>query len=119
MEQVIAADGRYPMEAIMFLHEGLNRAVKEATDKGHGRHVTGQELCFGLRDEAIDRWGMMVSTVLKKWNVTETIDFGNMVYLLIENDYMHKTETDSIEDFRDVYDFDKTFNVAGKFDLKE
>ncbi len=119
MEQVIRDDGRYPVEAYMFLHEGLNRAVKDIVDEGARKHVTGQQLCHALRDEAVDRWGMLATTVLKKWNIIATIDFGNMVYLLIENDYMHKTETDSIEDFRDVYAFDKAFEISSEFDLKE
>ena len=32
-----------------------------------------------------------------------------MVYLLVENELMGKTEDDSLEDFRDVYDFDEAF----------
>jgi hypothetical protein len=32
---------------------------------------------------------------------------------------MRKTEEDSLEDFRDVYDFDRRLRWTGKFELKE
>ncbi len=122
MEQVIRSDGRYPMEAYAFLHEALNEAVK----KHHGeagslgpRHVTGRQLCEALRDLASERWGMMAKTVLAKWNIRETLDFGNMVYLLVDYGFMKKTEEDSIEDFRDVFSFDEAFRGSGEFELKE
>jgi len=44
---------------------------------------------------------------------------GNMVYLLIDHGFMRKTEEDSIEDFRDVFDFDKVFKVNDEFELEE
>jgi len=120
MEEVIAEDGRYPPEAYAFLHDGLAKAVK-AVHGRHGtpRHVTGQELCHALRDLAIERWGHLAQTVLAKWNIHQTMDFGNMVYLLIDAGFMKKTEQDSMEDFRDVYAFEDAFADEGDFELKE
>ena len=127
MDQVIREDGRYPGEAFEFLHEGLNRAVKEI----HGeagqdpdaepaqKHVSGSQLCHALRQEAIERWGMLATTVLNGWKISGTIDFGNMVYLLIRNNFMRKTDGDSIEDFRDVYKFEEAFDAADHFELTE
>ncbi len=121
MEQVIRGDGRYPMEAYAFLHEALNEAVKKCHgEAGLGpKHVTGRQLCEALRDLALDRWGMMARTVLAKWNIRETLDFGNMVYLLVEYGFMKKTEEDSIEDFRNVFSFNEAFSGSGEFELKE
>lgn len=125
---VIRADGRYPVEAYAFLlNEGWPRAMrtahgddaKSAASATKPRHVTGKEICLALRDLAIEKWGMMAATVLNHWNVHQTIDFGNMVYLLIEHNVMHKTEEDSLEDFRDVYDFRQAFAAPSEFDLKE
>lgn len=125
MEDVIRQDGRYPVEAFAFLHDGLRHAVQ----KVHGdqaadaepaqRHVTGRQLCLVLRDLALERWGMLAKTVLARWNIHATIDFGNMVYLLVDSEYMRKTADDSIEDFRDVYDFGEAFDVACDFEVKE
>lgn len=130
MEQTIREDGRYPPEAYDFLHVGLTKAVKDAHgeqppapdpegDAPPQRHVTGKQMCLGLRDAAIERWGMMAQAVLARWNIHATIDFGNMVYLLIRHGHMRKTEEDSIEDFRAVYDFDEAFGDVDHFELTE
>ncbi|MCK4602118.1 MAG: hypothetical protein KAU28_06610 [Phycisphaerae bacterium] len=123
MEEVIRKDGRYPPAAYAFLNEGLGMAVKETYGNEPApsgqRHVTGRQMCMALRKRAIEKWGMLARTVLKRWNIRATIDFGNMVYLLINQGFMRKTEEDSIEDFRDVYSFSETFDVGGEFELKE
>ena len=123
MEQVILEDARYPPEAFGFLHDGLARAVETAhggKPRGEGQqHVSGSQLCQSLRDLAVERWGLLARTVLRKWNIQQSIDFGNMVYLLIENEFMRKTDEDSLEDFRDVYDFDEAFAAYEAFELKE
>jgi len=122
-EDIVKADGRYPLEAFAFLQEGLGRAIKQAHSSaavgGRKQHVTGRQLSLALRDLAADKWGMMAKAVLEKWNIRASIDFGQMVYLLIEHGLMSKTEEDSLEDFRDVFDFDEAFSQAGQFRLKE
>jgi uncharacterized repeat protein (TIGR04138 family) len=124
MEKAILADGRYPMEAFALLQEGLVRAVhdkygEEAGSAGAQRHVSGRELCMGIRSVLLDRYGLLAPAVLGKWNIRETIDFGNMVYLLIQHGFMRKTDEDSLEDFRDVYDFDKGLAPDDDYELKE
>ena len=115
MEEVILEDGRYPPEAYAFLHDGMEMAIESAygvePSAGQQKHVTGKEICLALRDLASERWGMLSRTVLFKWNIHKTDDFGNMVYLLIRYGLMRKTEGDSIEDFHDVYNFDSTFGT--------
>lgn len=121
IEDVIQRDGRYPREAFAFLTEGLNRAVK----KVHGdaelpagkRHVTGGQMCQALRELAVEYWGLLAPLVLERWNIRATIDFGNMVYLLIEHDLMAKTDEDSIEDFRDCFCFADGFELDDSFQL--
>ncbi len=123
MQQVIVEDGRYAPEAFAFLHDGLNRAVQDIYSDQAGsegqHHVSGQQLCHSLRDLAIERYGMMAKAVLNRWNIRVTLDFGNMVYLLIDNDYMRKADEDSLDDFRDAYDFEQAFSNYRTFDLKE
>ena len=135
MEDVIRDDGRYPLAAFAFLHDALTGAVKEiygdsdaepgaesgAQDPAPGpqKHVSGKQLCLALRDLALERWGMLARTVLAKWHIHATIDFGNMVYLLIRHSYMRKTDEDSIEDFRGVYDFDEAFRVGDDFEVEQ
>lgn len=119
LAEAVQEDGRYPLEAFAFLLDSLRRAAKQvygdAVDEDAPHHVTGRQLCLGLRDEALERWGMLARTVLARWNVHSTLDFGEMVYLLVENGHMHKTDEDSLADFRDVYDFDEAFGPGEVF----
>jgi uncharacterized repeat protein (TIGR04138 family) len=122
MEEVIRSDGRYPVAAYAFLHECLAQAVQDAHGEnlGNGKqHVTGQAICHAMRQLAVQRWGMMAPAVLARWNIRQTIDLGNMVYLLIRNQLWQKTEGDSIEDFRDVFDLPEALKIEADFELKE
>lgn len=83
------------------------------------RHVSGADLCFGLRDYALSRWGLMAPAVLKSWDIRETRDFGRMVFALVDNGVLQKQPEDRIEDFNTVYDFDKAFDEAYKISLSE
>ena len=124
MDEVIRSDGRYPPEAYGFLHESLARAIKSAhgvdiPGAGGQHHVSGRQICEAARDLAIERWGMLAEVVLGRWNIRGTIDLGNMVYLLINHGMWRKTEQDSLEDFRDVFDFGSALLPAMDFELKE
>ena len=74
------------------------------------RHVNGRQLCWGLRDFAIQRWGMLARTVLESWNVTTSADFGRIVFRFIDFDLMQKRPEDRLEDFENVYSFDEAFD---------
>ena len=114
IELIIIEDGRYPPEAVQFVREGLHHTMEkhcpEGGQSGQRRHVTGAQLCQGLRELALKRWGMLAPTVLKRWNITKTRDFGEIVFLLINNGWMQKEPTDNIEDFESVYDFADAFD---------
>jgi len=107
--------GPYPQEAFEFVQRGLSYTVKKVheaqTDPEASRHVSGQQLCEGLRDFAFRQWGMLARVVLERWGICGTIDFGRIVFTLIEAGQMQKTQDDSLEDFRGVYDF-KAFDTG-------
>ena len=131
LQEVVEAVGLYPAEAYVFVQQGLTRAVdqvhgpsadedapadppakgrrkkpsppEDATDAS--RHITGRDLCNGLRDEAWDRWGLLARTVLARWNVATTLDFGRIVFALVEHGLLQKTDDDALDDFRGVFDF--------------
>lgn len=121
IDRIIRADGRYHPDAFRFLHEALSRAVNEVHGENAtpGGHVTGQQLCMAIRDLAIERWGMMTRAVLHRWGIRESIDFGNMVYLMIENGVLRKNDEDSVEDFRNVFNLDRDFDISGRIRLKQ
>ena len=106
IERLAKKEPRYPEEAYFFVLKGLNFTVARL-DKP--RHVTGQELSEGMRFYAIDQFGPMTKEVLGHWGITRTEDFGNIVFNLIEVKLLAKTEGDSIDDFKGVYDFNKAF----------
>jgi len=102
----------YDAEAFYFLREGLSRtAAKLGREPGSkpGRHVTGRELCEGLRDYALDEFGPLALLVLTQWGIYSTADFGRMVYALIGEGVFGKNGEDKESDFDDVYDFEEVF----------
>lgn len=76
------------------------------------RHISGRELCWGLRDLALQRWGMLARTVLESWNVKSTQDFGRIVFGFIDMEMMRKQPDDRLEDFDDVFTFREAFDQA-------
>jgi uncharacterized repeat protein (TIGR04138 family) len=113
IQEIAKNDGRYSLRAFQFVHEGLEYSVKKfygadlPTDEPH--HITGKQLCEGLADLAADKWGRLAKLTLNKLGIKSTIDFGNIVYLMVDNKWMHARPEDSIEDFHNVYDFETVF----------
>lgn len=113
IERIVNEDGRYPIAAVQFVREGLSFAM----GKIHGgeigpsgrRHVSGPQVCEALRELAVHRWGLLAPKALKRWNIETTRDFGEIVFLMINNGWMQKEPTDSIDDFTDVYNFEEAF----------
>jgi uncharacterized repeat protein (TIGR04138 family) len=104
------SDSRYHADAYFFLREGLDQAVKlRKRQMGESGHVTGQQVCEGLRQLAIKAFGPMVPMVLEYWGIRKTDDFGEMVWNLIELGVFGRTENDSREDFKNVYSFRDAF----------
>ena len=122
-----AAASRYPLDAYLFLQQGLDFTVRrlhgEAPDEDEDgaadadadeepsvdRHVTGQQLCEGLRDHAIERFGPMAGSVLRFWGIHRTEHFGELVFTMVEVGLMHKTDRDTPADFEDGFDFREAF----------
>ena len=51
----------------------------------------------------------MVITVFDSWGIRSTEDVGHMVFNLIGAGIFGKTDEDSIEDFKRIYDFQEAF----------
>ncbi len=107
IEETAEKDPRYKADAYPFVLNALNFTVSKLEKP---RHVTGQELSEGIRLFAIDQFGAMAHAVLENWGITKTDDFGNIVFNLIDVKLLSKTDGDSIDDFKDVYDFNKAFD---------
>ena len=107
--------GAYPPEAYDFVQQGLSFTVQQIHNRvakpRASKHVSGQQLCEGIRQYALAQYGMLAATVLRLWNINSTLDFGRIVFALIEAGHMQKTDEDTIEDFRNVYDFKAAFET--------
>ena len=111
LDSIVASDPRYQRDAYVFLRDALDFTTKQQK-KVRGatvRHVSGPELLGGVRQYALKEFGPMVMTVFDSWGVHSCEDIGNMVFNLIDAGIFGKTEEDSIEDFRNVYDFEEAF----------
>ena len=108
--RICALDRRYGPEAFLFLHEGLMRTLKQIQEKEKkARQITGAELSDGLRTHALEQFGPMAMTVLHRWGIRTTRDFGEIVFALLAAGLLGKTEEDKIEDFDNLYDFERAF----------
>jgi uncharacterized repeat protein (TIGR04138 family) len=105
-------DGRYAPEAFAFLFNALPTAVevagKEAA-KGTERHVSGQQLLEGMRRFALGQFGPLAGQVWRAWGVQQTLDWGRIVFILVEANLLNRQESDTVEDFREGFDFDEAF----------
>ena len=112
LRKLALKDGRYSPEAFLFLYESLDQAVKLAgreTAEGVDRHVSGQELLAGLRHNASEVFGPLAAGVWRAWGIHDSLDWGRIVFLLVEAGLLNRQENDSLEDFRQGFDFDRVF----------
>ena len=111
LESVVGSDLRYQRDGYIFLRDALDFTTKQQKKiKGVSvRHVTGPELLDGVRHYALKEFGPMVMTVFDSWGIRSCEDIGHMVFNLIGAGVFGKTEQDSIEDFKNVYDFEEAF----------
>lgn len=107
LDAIAKEDGRYNIDAVKFVYEGLGYTVRNIVDEP--THVSGQTLCEGMKKLALEKWGRLSMLVLNVWGIKTTRDFGEIVYLMIANKWMSAQPADTIEDFDNVYDFKTTF----------
>lgn len=111
----IAAATRYPIDAFQFVRRGLDFTVRrchehpEMLAEGE-RHVSGNQLSLGLRDFAIEQYGLLAGLMLRRWRITGTEDFGQIVFSMVNGGMMQASPSDSLDDFRDGFDFAEAFN---------
>lgn len=110
--------GGYSPACLGFIRDGLAHTVEMVHGQPESvlmelgdeqRHVTGQQLCIGLRDYALQRYGLMSRAVLNKWGIRATRDFGRIIFAMVDAGLMRKTDDDTLDDFDGVYDFDDAF----------
>jgi len=128
LAEVVRRHPRYALEAYEFLFAALAYTQKklgrvppddQPIEPGSQYHVSGRELLEGIRDLALREFGLMARTVFRLWGINRTEDFGHIVFHLIDENLMSKTEQDSLEDFRDIYDLDEALTKGYRIALDE
>jgi uncharacterized repeat protein (TIGR04138 family) len=113
IEGILEKDSSYKLEAYTFVLAGLHDTVSRLKKP---RHISGKELALGIRKYALDQFGPMVKMVLNHWGIHTTLDFGKIVYALIDIQLLSKQAEDKLEDFDKVYEFDEAF---GKYKIED
>ncbi|TMQ60369.1 MAG: hypothetical protein E6K76_01670 [Candidatus Eisenbacteria bacterium] len=98
--------GRYRANAYRFTLDAVHFTVQSL---GEIRHVSGEELLEGIRRLALTRFGPLAKTVFEQWGIIRTEDFGAIVFQLVDEGLLGKTEQDKLSDFARGYDFNEAF----------
>jgi uncharacterized repeat protein (TIGR04138 family) len=111
VEKIHKDDSRYHGDAYVFLRDALEATLKrrKKARKEASSHIGATELLEGFRVYCLQEFGPMAFTVLNYWGVRCSEDIGNMVFNLVDAEVFGKTDEDTIESFRNGYDFVDVF----------
>ena len=106
IRNVATQRGVFRPEAYFFVMEALERAMDRRDEPGH---ISGGDLLDSIRDLGRERYGVMAGDAFNDWGVHATIDFGRIVFHLVEEGLLRKRDQDSLSDFIDRFDFREAF----------
>lgn len=106
IEEIVEKDPRYKANAYIFVIIAVGRVIDSLE---YRRHISGKELLKGIAEYATEQFGPMAKEVFNYWGIEESLDFGHIVFNLTDRGLLEKTEKDSVDDFRDGFDFKKVF----------
>ena len=113
LERIMEKDVRYETEAYRFVSEALDFTIRslqrENYEDEEKRHVSGGELLDGIREYGLKKFGPMTRAVLDHWGINSCDDFGEIVFNLVGEGILRKTQSDSREDFKEGYNFHEAF----------
>lgn len=103
IQDVAVATG-FPREAILFVLHGWSNFELQSNTR-----VDTVTLCWRLHDRAIEMFGSQAREQLAAWKITKTLDFGSIVFGLIARGLPVAIESDRLDDFRGVFEFEHRF----------
>lgn len=110
---------RYHTDAYDFVFDALRHAQDslqrfpaglDADASDEESHISGGELLIGIRELALEQFGLMARRVFATWGITCTEDFGRIVFELVDEGRMRKTDRDQLSDFYEVFDFEEALD---------
>ena len=102
--------------ALQFTQDRLGRDVSQVFEE-HEAHVSGRELCEGVRDLAAERFGLLARTVLEQWGLHTTEDVGRVVFALVEEGELRADPSDTPADFASLFDLGDALEREDRMDL--
>lgn len=109
---------QFVFASLRHTQQRLNRTTIAKHDEEEA-HISGRELLEGIRELAIQEFGLMARTVFRQWGIRSTVDFGKVVFDLVERGEMRKTDRDRLGDFVDVFDFEVSFDRDYKIETSK
>ncbi len=117
------ADHRYAYEAYEFVceavtytQERLDRTCDPLLDEEADPHVSGEELLRCGCELAVREFGLMAPVVFRRWGITTTDDFGEIVFRLINAERLARSDSDDPTDFHEVFDLMQLLSESYDFD---
>ncbi|MBR9760282.1 hypothetical protein GYB43_08200 [bacterium] len=110
---ILEHESRFEPGAYFLVRDILDFTVERLAkkNKGEKRHVTGPELLIGFRDFVLKEYGPMGATLLEDWGITSCRNIGEIVFLFIEHGVFGKQDSDTIDDFSEIFDFEEAFTA--------
>ena len=116
LSAILKSDRRYREEAYLFVMASLSRSIQNLEKP---RHITGSELLRAIQQEAEEQFGPMAATVFEHWGIKNSLDFGLIVFNMVQEGILSKTEEDSLEDFKDGVFFQNLFDSVSGYRLRD
>jgi uncharacterized repeat protein (TIGR04138 family) len=99
---------QFDARAYGFVLRALDVVIRSLAD---ARHISGRELSAGVRDLALEEFGILARSVLEHWGVRSSDDIGQVVFAMIDQGILVRDEGDELGDFSDAFDFVEAFEV--------
>jgi len=108
---ILEKEKRFEPGAYFLVREVLDFTVDRLAKQSQGetRHVSGRELLEGFRDYLLQEYGPMAATLLEDWGISKCRHVGEIVFLFIENGVFGKQDSDTLDDFEEIYTFEEAF----------
>ena len=106
MERIRLREPRFDERAYLFVLAALEYCQQRLPER---RHITGQELAIACRDLALERFGVVARLVLEHWGVRRSADIGDIVFTLVDLEFLLSQPNDTRDEFVDAFDFDDAF----------
>ncbi len=116
LQEIVEKDSRYRDAAYFFVLDALERLMRNSPQF---RHVSGKELLKSIQQEAVDQFGPMALTVFKYWGIENSLDFGRIVFNMVEQGLLLKQEADVLSDFEDAQFLAGLKKKASRYELTE